>query len=511
MGVRTQKFILLAAFAMMCCAPAACALDAGDAAPPALPPSVEELRAIDALIAQLDDDNFDARQNATVKLAALGERIRPVLQSRIRARPRPMESPELIAGLKRVLLYIQRLEDARSLDEATRNFDQVLADAPLQYLAPDPSVDARMQVPISFDFAEVPLDAALELFKQQTNAVFFVDPAVAGQTQSITLRVNTMKSSLALQWVARLLDCETVVRGHVVVIATKEHAARLRLRGKTLSLPAELNGTPWTTRETELFTQTLTKWTLHDSNTPEPPKVTVIEGGKFDLVADRDVFLQIEPLLETLGATAPQSVHFQPLVQEFFTKMNQPLKFSLDKKETIRQASEDLAALMGFEISAEEVGVGVLDQGWTSKDATGFDYVAKLCELGKISASHSIYIDKNHIQLMAANVGASELVPCVLDLRPALKAGASEAELVKCIDKISRDAKALAGEENAVLPGNFVRGCCLTMMDVWNARRVAAVIDGAAKTGKVPDAPPLPEFLKRRLPGDAAVPPPNAP
>ncbi len=498
-------------------AQSATALDVSESPPPVQLPSTaplspEEIRGAEALFTQLDDDSFDVRQAATVKLSALGERIRPLLEKRIKARPGAHESPELIAGLKRVELYIQRIEDNRSLEEATKNFDQVLADAPLQYLPPDPSVEPRLQPVISFDFADVPLDAALELFKQQTNAVFFVDPAVtASNPPNINLRVSAMKSSLALQWMVRLLDCEYIVRGRVVVITTKEHGARLRLRGKSFTLPVPPGGEPWTAEQTTQFTQTITKWTLHDTGTQEPTKVTVTAPGKFDLVADREIFTQIEPLLAALGTPGSQSVHFQPLVQDYFTKMNQPLRFSLDKKETIRQASEDLANLTGFEISAEEVGGGTLDEAWSAKDATGFDYVAKLCELGKISASHSIYIDKNHIQLMTADTGASEVIPCVLDLRTALKAGASEEELVKRIDKICTDAKALAGDETAVPPGDFVRGCRLTMLDTWSARRAAAVIEGAAKTGKVPDVPVLPEFLKRKLPGDAAAPPATAP
>jgi hypothetical protein len=495
--------VALAAFAWNFFACTALALESSAALPP------DDGRTLASLIARLDDDNFDVRNAAAQQLIAMGDRIIPELNKRLQSRPAPTESPELRQGVKKVLTGLERLADAKSLEEATGDFEKIVAEAPLHYLPPNPIVDKRLDIRVSFTFVDTPLETAAEYMIDQTHAIFFIDPAVlASGPPPISLRVTDMKASLALQWIARLLDCKIVTRGRVTVITTNQRARRLRLCKKVLQLPAQQE-TPWSLEETRALAQDLAKWTLL-SDVVDEPIATVTEAGKIEMVADWELLAEIESAVSSLGHAESTPVRFDKTVQDFMTRMSRPIPFSFDTSTQCGDAAVSLGQLTGIAFECDE-GIKDLHEKFTTENASGFEILSKLCAAGNVLAYYSIYDDKNHIQLKGDSTVRSDPSPCVLDYRPALKAGASAEALEERIDAILADARALNG--GTIPEAALVRGRRVTRLDVFSAYRAATVLETAAQTGKVPELPPLPGFLKNLLPAkpDPAAAPESAP
>jgi len=85
-------------------------------------------------------------------------------------------------------------------------------------------IKQKMNTRVSFDFANTGLEEVIDFMQTLTDINMILDPAVfeEGGNTEITLRVQDMQVSNAIQWIMRLTGLKYRLRDHAIFISTKE-------------------------------------------------------------------------------------------------------------------------------------------------------------------------------------------------------------------------------------------------------------------------------------------------
>jgi type II secretory pathway component GspD/PulD (secretin) len=163
--------------------------------PVPVPALTEEQRKLAAqAIAELGNEDYEAREAAGEKLRKLGPAVVPLLEESLKAENKDAERQTRLTRL---------VEDLK----LGGDLDAQLAQA--------------LQRRVSFEFVDTPLSEAMTfLGSLTTRAKFSVDPDLDGI--QINLRVTDMKMDLALEWIARLAEAKVVKSGNTVKLVKKQ-------------------------------------------------------------------------------------------------------------------------------------------------------------------------------------------------------------------------------------------------------------------------------------------------
>lgn len=156
--------------------------------------TAEQAKAVEEAIANLSSDEFNTREAASKAIAGAGAGALPILEAALNR----ADDPEAQSRLKDL---VQGLKDQLGGGSGSDALNQALARK------------------VSFEFTDTPLADAvafLDSLIRGKGAKIAVDPEVA--KRSISLKVSEMKLELALEWVAKLADCQLVKSGGTVTV-----------------------------------------------------------------------------------------------------------------------------------------------------------------------------------------------------------------------------------------------------------------------------------------------------
>ncbi len=382
----------------------------------------------------------------------------------------------------------------------------------------DPEIKAVLtNRKISFEFVDVPIAQAITQIADHSETVIIIDPVLVDSNSpslvNINLRVSEMSCDLALDWILRLSNLEKITIGRTLVVMDPKRVHQLtRPETRKIELPAEPNECPWTQAETEAIASTIRTWSL-DTTLPmkadhlngfkalnETP-CTVLGPGKIDVIG-----VETGGCAEFLNGFAeiPSRAMLPLPIQTALAKLEEPLQLTPPaKRPTILEGIELLNKAASVKLMVDPK-VAAMDyaripapDGWPGNAATGKDALIALCNAAKLSLD----LDEG-ILITKSTMTFSVLHPTLLDLRPALKAGTSEAELVAALADVAKQGVGLAPV--------VIRGRWLSVNDPVTARRAMAVIDEAAKSGKIA-VPPLPWYCELAKNGNVESPKPPKP
>ncbi|MBI2190986.1 MAG: hypothetical protein HYU36_03240 [Planctomycetes bacterium] len=81
----------------------------------------------------------------------------------------------------------------------------------------------QMEKRVSFDFVDTPLQDVMAFLQNLTGVNIVLDPqATGGGDASVTLRVNDMRLSAAMEWILRLVNLKYVLRDEAIYISTSD-------------------------------------------------------------------------------------------------------------------------------------------------------------------------------------------------------------------------------------------------------------------------------------------------
>lgn len=459
-------------------------------APPAAPTNVltaAEKKQAEAWIARLDSDDFDARQSAQQSLVALGPKVQPLLRQHANPANKPAPAPEGLARLQECIREIDAAEDTRAVNDLLKNFEAIVREAPAHFLAPDPDVRQKLARKISFEISDMQLKEALEFLAPLAGIPMVLDPELEEVAlASLTLRVSEMNAGLALDWLSKLNDVELCARGRVLIFSKR--ARRIAMQGRTLELPTAAGENPWTLEETRAllaWAESRPKNADDESRLERPNLPGKLEAGKIQLHGLSEALDAWSVLLNAFDGGPVPAAHIPDWALELEKKMD--AKVNVTAKETpLGEILSSITKQAGINAIIDPFCMGAGDDVRITMTSHGRSLREVLLDLMResnlaVQYRHSAVLITRPTQRL--NVGQR-----ILDLTPALKAGAPRDELLSRLASLTAEAGVDARPA-------VVRGRWLAWVDPWTAQRAASVIEGAAKTGKVPAAPPAPWFF----------------
>jgi RNA polymerase sigma-70 factor (ECF subfamily) len=362
---------------------------------------------------------------------------------------------------------------------------------------------------LTVDFVDTSLQQALTQIADHSGTRIVMDPALPnsdGQSH-INLRVSDMNCALALSWVLKLSDLDFVKIGHIVLVTTNKRATQaVNPKTRDVALPANPDEKPWTLEETQALAQTVSFWSgvCHAAYAVNSDKCYGLKDAQMEhvctatapgaLAVTGSAAERIDELVRDFQDIPPRVI-IPRWIQQVEEKLDMPLTIGASptaKGRTLEWACSALAKglqvplMLDPKIVKAGTGQVLIPESWPVKGATGRSALLELCAYAKLCVGY-----RSDVQLMVLSKMPDvfgELYPVMLDLRPALKAGAPAAELAAALKKVN---------ESSGVAATTVRGRWMALTDPWTARRAAAVIDTAAKSGKVSQAP-VPWFFETR-------------
>ena len=382
-------------------------------------------------------------------------------------------------------------------------------------------------------FQDTPVDQALAEISAHCGIPIALDPAVfaSAPPASINIRFTDMNCALALDWIMRLSSLQEVKTAHVVLITSLKRASVAnKPLVRTFDLPAPPGEAAWTDEETQALARVVTNFATQGRRETSfdydnfyifsrdagdrvcvpsgPGKVTVTgeTAEKFDRFLND--FAEIPPRVivpkwikrfedSTLILTEPATPQKRTLLWAV-----EALRSSGGSGNAGAGPGAAVVSGVGAVVLSPEIAPMrpvLIPATWPSKGANMTTALRELCDYAKLVAEYN----SAGITLSKGPQQTDLIYTLILDLRPALAAGVKRGELATALQVITR--------QSGALPPEIVRGRWLTQCDPWTARRAMAVIDEAAKTGKIPAAGAVPWFFDtlRNATAESPKPPVN--
>ncbi len=99
-----------------------------------------------------------------------------------------------------------------------------------------PAIKGAMQKKVTFDFVETPLQDVVNFLSSLVEAPFTLDSEAAGRAPNVTMRVNEMRLSSALDWVLKLVDFGFAVTPDAILVSKADRIARMKDRATPLAI-----------------------------------------------------------------------------------------------------------------------------------------------------------------------------------------------------------------------------------------------------------------------------------
>ena len=350
----------------------------------------------------------------------------------------------------------------------------------------------------TLEMVDMPLGQAVGMMAAHAETRMVIDPQTeSSAAPNLNLRVASMPCELHLQWMLKLADLDYRIYGRIVVIGA--HTAK-NPQSKTFDLPVAKGEQPWTAEETVKVAQLLATWPIQSSYGPDgyqfesfgiPATADGRTPGKLVLTARS--LSGADEFLDGFSDAPPMIA-----IPAGYRAMER----ALEQKVVLKSAAPTVsAALRAFNAATQinvfidpkletesRIGAQKFAQPWPKPDARAFEAIVDLCARFELHACP--WVDA--IVLTGKDyTNAGVIRPVMLNLEPALKRGVNEQELESRLSELIKDT---TGELNVKL-SHVLRGRWLAQTDPWTAHRAAAIVDEAAKAGKVSAAPPAPWFF----------------
>ncbi|MCZ7647012.1 MAG: hypothetical protein M5U26_17440 [Planctomycetota bacterium] len=377
---------------------------------------------------------------------------------------------------------------------------------PALALPPDPTV-CKMLTRVQHhawsikDFgARVPLASLLSDFSKATGIAVVIDPAI--QTNAIIPTEGGLPgspssaSSLLSSYLSNPNEngqLDYAVHGHKVIVTTVAYAKRLRLVPYALVLPKTRNGKgesyAWDLRDSSSVAEYLTKRSgEHLFLYPWGQFVDVLENvridkpGRLTLLADYRLREVYETWMDKFMHPALEPIPMNDVEKACEVYLDEERNLELkdkDLKETMDYLFGPIPHFTNSFANAPRYSIN-------KQRVTLRQFLPEFFQNSNLRATFS------GIQIVIeSQQGSFEAMTefNVLDLWPALNAGASKTEIGARLEEIRAEAQI----QTSCL---VIRGLWIGEMDRYTQRRAVAILQEAAKTGKVPPAPRAPWFFK---------------
>ena len=465
--------------------------------PAALKVDEQELQKARAIAARLDSDDFDERERASQDLNKASVPALSKLLAEARASGAALERIERLE----LALTKQNLSPRDKIArEAREAFETALRD---ERAAPPPShpfLAERLKRHITFEFVDTPLNECLTCIEELCGVPLILDPSRGDAGPFITLRVTDMAADLGLEWMLKLANLDMVITGQAVITTSKAQADKVRaqalkLRPHEVELPVAPGETPWTAQETAALAALLPRWRM----------AREMHADGLECLAVPDLSVEVKRAGVLLVCCKPWRLDALNVALRAFSQprvLAQPpawvreIESKLDKR--IEQAIETATLAVNLEIVKRSFGLPLVLDPRCIVDG-GFKTAAPAAQAGMSAreylktaaqgAKMALLCRNGCLFMTPSERAAPEKWPYIFDLRLAEKAGVARAELQNGLLALLKDAGATAEF------GTFVRGRWFVEADPWTMARIVAVLEGAAKTGKLLETPPAPWFF----------------
>jgi hypothetical protein len=452
--------------------------------------SDDEKKHVDALIKQMDSDDFAMRADAQQKLFVMGEKIVPYLNGFLAGKTKL--SPEVNISLPKVVDEIVRTARTQRIEKDLAQLEKAIAEAPAHYFPPSAEVKAKLAKKVTFEFVDVPLNDAAAWLEKNLNIPFIIDPVLKGtDIPAINLRVTDMAGDLALDWVLRLADLFYVIRKDYVLLTTHDRAAKLCLLAYEIVLPTREGEAPWTFAETELMADILKiepvafyKQYENDYgwHQPEPALVKAVAPGKLLVHDDRDARTHYSHFLEIFKTGVIDiDLYLSPPTEKLKQALQKEITLAFGKDATLPDTLSFLNTMTKLTIVLDP-NANLNATGKLRKDII-FDKKPMSEVLTTICDSFNLAYDLRNNAIFITDrekVKKNAKLACVaFDLAPALKAGLNEGQLLQSFYQITK-----LREEPPVLRGRWIGHIAPEQIPA-----AIKMLDTAAKTGKIPNTP----------------------
>ncbi|MBM4039688.1 MAG: hypothetical protein FJ290_14360 [Planctomycetes bacterium] len=98
------------------------------------------------------------------------------------------------------------------------------------------AIKKAMEKKVTFDFVETPLQDVANFFSSLVEAPFTLDAEAVRRASNVTLRVNEMRFSSALDWVLKLVDLGFAVTPEAILVSTPDRITRVKDRVTPLAI-----------------------------------------------------------------------------------------------------------------------------------------------------------------------------------------------------------------------------------------------------------------------------------
>ncbi len=426
----------------------------------------------------IEAGNPSERNIALVKLSAGGLTAKGALEEELIRLSRAEGKKNEMARINEMLETLKR-RDENEVKQLSELIDKAPKDKSL-YLAPDKKLAERLQRKVTFDFVDTNMEEAMQFTRQITGIYTAIDPALAAakKNEKISLRVTDMNFDLALDWIAQLSGLNSVKRGSVIILTTPERATRLLSRPQSYRLPVVKGEGPWSAKET-----------LEVCELMPAGLISVIVPGEVNVLASDPDQASFNSLIKALELNGVPPAGPPAWMVEAERKLARKVTFDFEET-TLEDAINFFNSLTKVNIIMDPpLTAAVKNKALLTlrvKEAPLSDALVQICQIAGVT----ITCRNDALFLMAAPKNPIATL-CVFDLRPALKAGVDLTKLEPALKGIVDDANA-----EGLPTGHVIRSFYCGNVDLWTAQRINTVLEEAAKTGKIPKAPPAPWFFK---------------
>ena len=388
-------------------------------------------------------------------------------------------------------------------------------EAPASFRPSDPGLVKKMAAQrIRFEFVDTPVNEGLAWLSRRTGVTIVLDERVgANGWPTVNLHVTDSSTDLALQWVLKVADLEYLVRGDVVIVSRADY--RLNLQEKVIRLPVRDGEPPWTLQETSELCAVSEAWELSPWFRAQSCNgwVKVQAPGELSVCTIYDDMLSLEAWLKSRSHLLPSNyslpdeveaildwkIAFQFAEPPINTTTGVPLFDDAAIASIWTATLIEVRRVGDFEPRGDELdgpphvrtvqGVSIrevllgLHRSAEERDKQPWAIIVTLRRPRPIVTliQHDRFRD---IELQ------HDVLPFLLDLSPALKAGVDRAALRARLGELLDDAG--IGMPRQAFK---IRDYWIARADPWTAQRAVKLVEEAAKTGKVPPLPPAPWFF----------------